>query len=290
MAVAISPAAPESQQQAASSHTLREDLTHALTMAVRERIDRRSHLKETWLQELTKANGLLSGVFALDKAHRIMCYSIQLSLLLLQRLGVASKSPLAAIATEVKERIGDARYVNRFLQLPLYVEELLRGSPNSDVLTVLGKIMTWANLLYYVTEYPSWLLTLKAKGTSNLWPARRVAFGERCGIWSNRCWAAYIAADLLRQALICRQEQAAAAVATKEKQAKRLRQSVQHRAQLMMTGVADLPLACHWSTERGLGLPDLLVTCLGLYAAVHGFHLKWAHQAHDEDDGDEDEL
>lgn len=275
--------------QVVSNHTLREDLTQALTKAVRQRIEQRSHGKELWLSELTKANGLLSGIFGLDKAHRIMCYSIQLMLLLLRKFG-KTNSPFISIATEVKARIGDARYVNRFLQLPLYVEELLRGGPNRDILTLLDKIMTWSNLVYYLTEYPSWLLALTSQGSKNLWPVRPVALGERCGLWSNRCWAAYIAADILRHAILCRKERDGAALAAKETQATRLRRSVRHRAQLIMTGAADFPLACHWSLENGLGLPDLLVTCLGLYAAVHGFHLKWAHQAHDEDEQDADEL
>lgn len=135
-----------------------------------------------------------------DKGIKFLQYALWLASRFYQK-DSKGRQGLTKLASELML----ARYAIRLLEFPVALEAALNGSWTSPSKTysktfkVIGDVLSWSMMLYYLTEHgaychwkaPDWL----AKGRS----------GEIMSAWSCRAWTLYIAAELVQNALQCKE-------------------------------------------------------------------------------------
>lgn len=134
----------------------------------------------TPLQLLSRSNGILSNIYALDNALRVTAYASAL----IQVYGDGT-----LVGKEVKEflsnlagKASDARFLNRFyIGFPASVEGYFAYASNdTSVEAVLGKLMALSMILYHPLEHGWWITTVKPKILD--------IDGNKWSLWSTRLW------------------------------------------------------------------------------------------------------
>jgi len=245
--------------------TLHRDLTQALGHALAERLETRHgpHQKASswYLAALARANGICSSVFGLDTIQKLLQNAALLTASLLRQSG--TRGLLADVLADVSRTFGQARMVNRLLQLPLYVEEWIRSSKSTSAPALLARVMTLSMLIYYPAEQLYWLSTLRPRISID---------GSKWSRISCQAWGVYLIADLLRELFLHLQPQATFPSGD-------VNRGTWKKLAELSVEVADLPLAAHWSLKAGLGMNDLHIAAIGLYSGLVELYVKsTAHQ------------
>ena len=158
-------------------------------------------MESALVRNLSVANGILGGIYALDNAQRIMAYGALLWMVKLKKKGAAGADlPLTQMLSDFYGKINDARFMNRFFCLPSIIQELLetyydtstgkwRETLPDDTESVATRAMAWSMVPYYPLDHLCFLATLKPN-----------IFGlnaDRMSRWSCIAWTVYIIGDIV---------------------------------------------------------------------------------------------
>jgi hypothetical protein len=208
----------------------------------------------TPLQALSRYNQIMTNVYAIDNALRVVTYSI--ALYLASSPGV--KSDCASWLAELKAKVADTRFLNRILVgLPASVEGYFAYGRPVTFEALLGKLMAFSMVLYHPLEHGWWATTLKPKLFD--------IDGDKWSMWSCRCWVAYVLMDLLGTLRRLQDLKDGAKGAGRERR----------NLLIWLTCIAaDAPLAIQWSVPSG-PFPDVVLNWAGWYGGVAGLYLRW---------------
>lgn len=209
------------------------------------------------------------------------------------RVGVR-KEATSSVATSLARFasiIGDFKMLGRFLGLLPIVQWMIsmeRSPPPTRVLLTIERLQGWSMLAYYPLEH---LYYLRAH---DLIPAavpslmslvrrssKRVQLNTNTlGMWSCRAWAVYVIlqfAHLIqdRKLLLMSEKnlRKSKGVASEDKEDLRKRWGAFWNE--VVANSANLPLAIHWSLEKGLFTNDIWPTIFGFINGVATFRSGW---------------
>ena len=152
---------------------------------------------------------LQSGLYQ-DRSLKVL----QWTLWMLSHFGARRNAIVRDALKKLSNELSFARYLLRFLQLPLALEAAKTGSwavssnrsSSPRMHKWLGRILAWSMLGYYPLEYGAYLQwqTPQLLVAQSPPPPSRLA--EKWSAWSCRCWLAYLAAEMVQCGLRLREE------------------------------------------------------------------------------------
>jgi len=229
-------------------------------------------------RNLSVANGIMGGIYALDNGQRILAYGALLWICKIKARKGGEKLPLALFLKDFYVKMSDARFLNRFFCLPSIIEELLGyyGSGKKlpeDTESVAGRVMALSMLPYYPLDHLYYLATLS--------PNILGLNADRMSRWSCIAWTVYVVADLVAawariSNLLEEAKRSGADTGEKSSKVAKLQrqQKITNLLLRMACALCDLPMAMHWSVSNG-PLNDKQIGWLGVGGGIFGLWLKW---------------
>lgn len=185
---------------------------------------------------------------------------------------------LTQICTELFEKLTDARFINRLFGFPAMIQwfnsiKLAKGvslATDSDVESVLSKIMAGSMLLYYPLEHMWWLTTLKSGKRIEELLQRMNLNGSKLSLWSLRAWLIYVIADIIKTNLALKQLRQRARESGADPNAQYMEKRLKWWLQACF---CDLILAIQYSVENG-PFSDNVLNLAGLYGGIVNLYVK----------------
>ncbi|KAF9041076.1 hypothetical protein BDZ89DRAFT_1060366 [Hymenopellis radicata] len=162
---------------------------------------------------------------------------------------------------------------------------LERKAPPTRHLLNIERLQGWSMLGYYPLEHLSYLTSREITPASFPLPLSRKSITLKpgaLGMWSVRFWALYVVLQFAhlqedRKLLLMRQRTLRKAKGTAPTEAEKQELSKRwdsYWSELVLN-TANLPLALHWSTEKGFIKNSVVVDALCLLTGIASFRTGW---------------
>ncbi|EIW83996.1 hypothetical protein CONPUDRAFT_43523, partial [Coniophora puteana RWD-64-598 SS2] len=235
-----------------------------------------------------------------DKFFGVVQYTLKLLVPFLhfrarlqQRVGLSKTgvSPSALSLAKLADLVGDAKMLMRFwglLPIVQWMMSLERNPPPTKRLQNIERLQGWSMLGYYPFEHLYYLrahdiipatLPLLALGVPK--PATLNLHAGKLAMWSTRFWAAYVVLQIAhlwedRGLLIQKERQLKVGNKRLDVEEKRdLENKWDALLNELVVNIGNLPLAIHWSLQKGIFTNDIWTTAFGFLAAVASFRGAW---------------
>lgn len=193
----------------------------------------------------------------------------------------AQQSPLLALSALCSE----TRYTLRlfgFIPLWIWAAKTLRHPPKDPYIHVLTVLQVLANTVYQMMENGGFLAT---KGVVSKRFVERWGGVDKWYLWSVRAWLGHIILQfgvlwrqyVLRKSRVSAEKARGVTMGKEDQEALRL--EVRAWKKSLMNSAFWAPLAVHWSSEQGIGVPGSVTGFGGFMAGSWGFWDLWAATA-----------
>ena len=169
------------------------------------------------------------------------------------------------LATKVLE----ARTLNRVVYgIPASIGGFIAAGSNTDLTTILSKIMAFSMILFHPLEH-GWFF-------STLTPRLFSFDGNKWSIWSVRCWVVYIICDLIGTVRTMQDVNLTLASQSGPKGEERSKlKKLQLSTRIWLTCIiADLILGIQYSVEKG-PFSDHTLAWASFWGGLAGMYRKW---------------
>lgn len=235
-----------------------------------------------------------------DKLFTLIQYTLKLVVPVLiararlqHRVGLRKEptSNVAASLSSFADVMGDFRMLGRFCGLfPIFqwMIAMERRSPPTRALLNIERLQGWSMLMYYPLEHLYYLRT------HNIIPATVPCITSlfrsssktinlntsKLAVWSCRAWTVYVLLQFVhlmedRKLLLRREKHLKKGKDVSVEEQEDLRRSWDAFWNEMVSNAANLPLAIHWSSEKGIFTNELWPTVFALINGIAAFRGGW---------------